>query len=355
MEAFVPSTPVKVSMKAATFTAMKRSSARHRVSATKGVLIPTKQTSRETHYVTEYNAPGELACATSTVTVVWFRDDLRLHDHPALVAAHERGDIIAPLVVVPEKVTEFWAECVKDLRMNIRRSGGELFVRNGAIVEDVVCKFIEECGANRLHVHRGVMKEDVGLERNVCERLSKMGVTCQLFWTGILRPINELPFRVDQMPEDCDEFSRAVANLVVPPPLPVPKEMRLTTGLEPGTIPDVGNNAVNETNITHGGEIEGLARVQDFVEGRSLASVSRTDENLKDGGRKVGGNVSMIDTKFGRLAPFLSMGCVSPRRVWHDVMDKVSPRCLRRFCAEFDLVLRDFTRLLTLKHGVVPA
>lgn len=351
----MPSAVVKASGKVVSFTAIKCSGQRHRVGATRGVSMPAKQTSREAQYRTDYNTPSELACATNTTTVVWFRDDLRLHDHPALAAAHERGDLIVPLVVVPENLSEFWTACVKDLRVNIQHSGGELFVRKGMTVDDAVCNFIEECGASRLHVHRAVIREDVSLERNICERLSKAGVTCQLFWTGTLRPIQDLPFRVDQMPEDCDEFSRAVANVTVPPPLPVPKDMRLMTGLDPGFIPDASNDATNETTVIRGGELEGLERVRDFVEGRSLASVSRVSENSVDSERTLGNNVSMIDTKFGRLAPFLSMGCVSPRRIWHDVMNKASPRCLRRFCAEFDLVLRDFTRLLTLKHGVVPA
>lgn len=333
---------------------MKRFGHRHRIGASKGVVLPVKQTSRDSLYKNAYCTPGELACSNSNTTVVWFRDDLRLHDHPALAAAHERGDVIAPLVVVPNNVSEFWASCVAELRLHIRHLGGELFVRRATTEEDAICKFVEECGANRVHVHKAVMNQDVATQRNVCERLSKMGVTCSLFWTGTLRPITDLPFRVDQMPEDCDEFSRAVADVVVPPPLPVPQNMRLTTGLNAGDIPNVSRPKSNAIAVARGGELEGLERVRDFVEGRGLASVSLRDQNTVESGT-IACNVSTIDTKFGRLAPFLSMGCVSPRRVWHDVMDKVSPRCLRRFCAEFDLVLRDFTRLLTLKHGVVPA
>ena len=38
------------------------------------------------------------------VSVVWFRRDLRLHDHPALAEAVASGDRIAPLFVVDERL-----------------------------------------------------------------------------------------------------------------------------------------------------------------------------------------------------------------------------------------------------------
>ena len=37
-------------------------------------------------------------------SVVWFRRDLRLHDHPALTAAQPDGDRIAPLFVIDERL-----------------------------------------------------------------------------------------------------------------------------------------------------------------------------------------------------------------------------------------------------------
>ena len=39
-----------------------------------------------------------------TTSVVWFRRDLRLHDHPALTAAQADGDRIAPLFVIDERL-----------------------------------------------------------------------------------------------------------------------------------------------------------------------------------------------------------------------------------------------------------
>lgn len=348
MEAFVPSSSLVNATSRTVSLSVAKSGQRHRPRAAKGPHIPAKQTLRddpEDHLM--FSAPGESGFGSGSTTVVWFRDDLRLHDHPALIAAHERGDTVAPLVVVPEKVSAFWTACVADLRMSLRRMGGELFIRDGTDVVKVVTDFARECGATRLHVHRGVTREDVALEQEICQRLGSLDVTCQLFWTGTLRTLTDLPFQLEQMPEDCDEFSRAVANVTIPPPLPIPENMRLVTGMNAGAIPTEHDSVCNTTN-GRGGEREGLERIRDFVNGRSLASVSK-DDTFRDS------SLGLIGTKFGRLSPFLSMGCVSPRRVWHDVMDNMSSQCLRRFCAEFDLVLRDFTRLLTMKHGVVPA
>ncbi len=40
--------------------------------------------------------------APEPTSVVWFRRDLRLHDHPALASALADGDRVAPLFVLAE-------------------------------------------------------------------------------------------------------------------------------------------------------------------------------------------------------------------------------------------------------------
>ena len=58
--------------------------------------------------------------------IVWFRNDLRVHDHPALRAAVDECDTVVPLFIfddtqlngrfVSANRTQFLLECLKDLK-----------------------------------------------------------------------------------------------------------------------------------------------------------------------------------------------------------------------------------------------
>lgn len=181
------------------------------------------------------------------------------------------------------------------------------------------------------------------------------------FWSGCLYTPEQLPFRLSDMPIDCDEFGKQVANIKVSPPLPAPESITSVQGLPLGHD---YHSASLPPNSLLAGESLALSRVRDYVNGKSVASVvhHNSDSSIdhtwsseaividSDDVQPQATNHRQIDTKIGRLGPLLTAGCVSPRRVWHDVMQGVSEHSVRRFCAEFELVLRDFLAMLSLKH-----
>ncbi|GAB48773.1 cryptochrome/photolyase family protein [Mobilicoccus pelagius] len=90
-------------------------------------------------------------------SILWFRRDLRLHDHPALLAAHADGDVV-PLVVLDPALVEdriprvaAFLGCVAALADSIAERGGRLVVRYGR-PEEVVPAVATEAGARRVHV-----------------------------------------------------------------------------------------------------------------------------------------------------------------------------------------------------------
>jgi deoxyribodipyrimidine photo-lyase len=95
-------------------------------------------------------------------SVVWFRRDLRVHDHPALTAATERGDV-ACLFVLDDRLLEgrsasgnrnwFLAESLRELAASIEARGGMLVVRRGR-PEAVVPELARQFGASAVHVSR---------------------------------------------------------------------------------------------------------------------------------------------------------------------------------------------------------
>ena len=95
--------------------------------------------------------------------VVWFRRDLRLHDHPALTDALARDVPIAPLVVIDPALlhgrfaspnrARFYIGSVGALRESLESAGGRLFVRIGDPAT-VVPRFAGEVGASEVLVSR---------------------------------------------------------------------------------------------------------------------------------------------------------------------------------------------------------
>jgi deoxyribodipyrimidine photo-lyase len=94
--------------------------------------------------------------STSTTAVVWFRRDLRLSDHPALVEACRHHDRVVPLFVWDPALLRpagtpriaFLAGCVDRLRESL---GGKLVVRQGQPAAEVA-KVARECDAARVFV-----------------------------------------------------------------------------------------------------------------------------------------------------------------------------------------------------------
>ena len=79
--------------------------------------------------------------------IVWFRNDLRLHDNEALLEALHTADEVMPIYVFDERIfkgktsfgfpkagkfrAQFIIDSVQDLRDNLRQKGVELVVRVG--------------------------------------------------------------------------------------------------------------------------------------------------------------------------------------------------------------------------------
>lgn len=87
-------------------------------------------------------------------SVLWFRRDLRLADHPALAAAAGEGEVVPLFVVDPllqrtsgPSRRAFLADCLRDLH---DATDGALVVRTGDPV-DAVQEVVAETGAERVH------------------------------------------------------------------------------------------------------------------------------------------------------------------------------------------------------------
>jgi deoxyribodipyrimidine photo-lyase len=146
-----------------------------------------------------------------TAKVVWFRRDLRLHDHPALIAAQSDGDRIAPLFVIDERLQTgrfrspnrlwFMHGSVSALSIALEARGAPLSVVRGDPSE-VVPAFAVAVDARRVVASRDYTPYGRGRDDRVAAALRRRGIEWTTF-PGLLiqepedvATANSRPYRV---------------------------------------------------------------------------------------------------------------------------------------------------------------
>ena len=122
--------------------------------------------------------------------VVWFRQDLRLHDNEALTNALQRAKEVVPIFVFDERVfkgttsygfaktakfrAKFIIECVEDLRQSLQNLGIDLVVRIGK-PEEEVAKLADQIDAKTVYCNIERTQEEVDVQDALEQNLWKVG------------------------------------------------------------------------------------------------------------------------------------------------------------------------------------
>lgn len=303
--------------------------------------------------------------------LLWLRTDLRLHDHAplrdAVQAAGPDGRLLAvycldprhtePTSLGPPKTgayrAQFILESLRDLRAQMRERGGDLVVRRGR-PEDVLPALAEQAGVTSVHLHDEPMSEEADVEAAVRDAMPG-GAAWEPRWGHTLVDIEALPFSFERAPDTFSQFRKAVekrsARERYPGPAPAPDALPAPPpAVEPGEIPDSVATLGLEPReadtrrgfAIRGGETEGLARLEDYVWGLDRL---RTYKETRNG---------MLDPDdSSKLSPWLSNGCLSPRRVQAEVARYEATREKNKstYWLTFELLWRDFFRVYGAKHG----
>src|SRR6185295_4702123 len=120
---------------------------------------------------------------TSTA-ILWYRRDLRVHDHPALRAALDDHDRVVPVFVLDDALlggryasgarTAFMLECLRALGDALRERGSGLVVRHGR-PEREIASLAGEVAATAVYWTSDVSPYARGRDRRVTEALGEAG------------------------------------------------------------------------------------------------------------------------------------------------------------------------------------
>jgi deoxyribodipyrimidine photo-lyase len=139
----------------------------------------------------------------STRSIVWFRRDLRISDHPALVAALSESDEIVPVFIIDSKLIErtgsnglaYLAQSLQHLDASLDK---KLQVIAGQPI-DVLKKLQEKYNAQSVHVSAEYepvsAAQDVEIEKSGI-KLVRTGSAYAVAPGRVLKPSDQTPYRV---------------------------------------------------------------------------------------------------------------------------------------------------------------
>ncbi|MEC9367680.1 MAG: deoxyribodipyrimidine photo-lyase, partial [Pseudomonadota bacterium] len=126
----------------------------------------------------------------SAPAIIWLRNDLRLHDHPALTAAAAMGGPVVPLYVLDDDLPGRWRmggasrwwlhNSLRELDLSLQTRGSRLVLRHGATI-DILEAVARQTGARAIYWSRGYEPWASKLESAIHRRLEGAGVRCRRF------------------------------------------------------------------------------------------------------------------------------------------------------------------------------
>jgi len=245
--------------------------------------------------------------------LVWFRQDLRLGDNPALAFAAKTGRPLICLFVLDDKVQGDWQwgsasrwwlhHSIAALNESLN---GKLMLRRGDAAK-IVRALVHETGADTVVWNRCYEPFAVARDARLKSDLGGDGVTVQSFNAALLHEPWELktagatPFRV------FTPFWKAMRAMDVTAPHSAPREIKLSK-VESDTLKDWRLLPVKPN----------WAKGFDWTPGEKAAHAALYDflDDIND----YGSARDLPDrTGTSRLSPHLHWGEISPRQIWHAV------------------------------------
>jgi deoxyribodipyrimidine photo-lyase len=254
-------------------------------------------------------------------TIVWFRQDLRLEDNPALSAAVERGGPVLPVFVwAPEEegawppggASRWWQHhSLASLASELEALGSRLILRRGATLK-VLAELIRDSRATAVFWNRRYEPHAIARDTEAKLVLRGSGVLAESFNAGLLFEPSDLAGKSGRPVQVFTAFwKRCLMSAEPPPPLAPPRRLarpvKWPSSLPLGAIelePRI-DWAAGFRLVWRPGSSGAHARLGAFLHEAVAAYAEDRNHPASEG--------------VSRLSPHLHFGEISPRRIWHDV------------------------------------
>ena len=288
--------------------------------------------------------------------ILWFRQDLRLTDNPALQAAVDAGQPILPIYILDDENSKDWAmgaasrwwlhQSLSSLNESLR--GRMQFFRGDA--RTILPRLVQDVGADLVLWNRCYEPWRISRDTKIKEDLQRDEIAVRSFNGSVLwEPPNTnkpdgTPYRVFT-----PFYRRGCLQNGIPPrePLSAPDSLDLSTGSHGIPLDELA--LMPEINWYGGISAE-------WSPGESGAA-ARLDEFLANGLAHYDEGRNRPDQRYvSRLSPHLHFGEISPNQAWFAVNDRFTGKELSADADRFlsELGWREFSYNLLYNEPSLP-
>lgn len=288
---------------------------------------------------------------TKKIILVWFRNDLRVHDNEVLYEAVQKGDIVIPVYFFDPRYfktnsfgfkntgiarAQFILDSVRHFKTTLQNIGADLLVFHGK-PEDIIGTLCAKYEITEVYHHREVAQRETQISDRVEERLWKKKINLKHFIGHTLYHKEDLPIPIKDIPDSFNSFKKRVekesfVRPVLPPVTRITTHPHLEETLLP-TLEELGFSAeevAEQDGGTHlrGGEENALKLID-----KTLAA---DYDDIND---------------YNLISPYIAVGAVSPAFYYHQIKAHYQASKKKKYDRLFTRLLwRDYFRFMLKKY-----
>ncbi|WP_342645750.1 DASH family cryptochrome [Mucilaginibacter sp. CSA2-8R] len=288
------------------------------------------------------------------IILVWFRNDLRVHDNEILLEATRKADKILPVYCFdPHYFTKtksgyktgnirarFLLQSVANLREKLQALGGDLLIVYGNPAEQIP-QLAEQYQVSEVYHHREVAFEETNISEEIEAALWKMKLNLKHFIGHTLYHKEDLPFPIKDIPDSFNTFKKKVErDSSVRPCLTIPKHIATPVIADAGELPTLEQLGLTEpvpdpraSFKFEGGETTGLQQLENYFAVNAIAAGGKANRNAAS----------------SKLSAWLALGCVSPRQVYWEIINH--GQSAHNHPLMLELLWRDYFRFMFKKYS----
>ena len=276
--------------------------------------------------------------------IVWFRNDLRIRNNPALNAALAEGGEQSALYILDNRNSKlgdfrrrFIAESLADLAENLNQYNIRLQVLSG-VPKEVLRTYFDSHTEYRIFANKGYASEEKEQEK-LLQSIPRVELC--LFDDGFLLPPNYLPFDIDELPETFTAFRKKIEQVGIESMLDA------STDNLPSVIRAQSNIGIDPAHPNtafpfRGGEYTALERLKNYLwSSRNILTYKETRNGL-------------LGTEYSsKFSPWLAIGCLSAQEIFFEIktFEREVESNESTYWLIFELLWRDYFRYVMLKYG----
>lgn len=243
--------------------------------------------------------------------IVWFRNDLRVHDHPALATAVQDGDRIVPVFIMnPDLLNgrfagsnrnRFLLESLQDLKDSLMERGANLVIREGEPATELK-KLAAETNADVVYYSADYTPYAIHRDKHVKDMLGDAKLRS---FPGrlIVGGLDKLHTKTGKLHKVFTPFWKNWQQITRRELAALPQKITIPSDVKIGSIPSVEKHT-KKANLSpdaqKGGETAARMQVKKFL--------NSAINDYKDDSNDLGKDTS-------RMSAYLHFGCISPLEI----------------------------------------